>query len=112
VSWRRFNGWEPRSETVHSYDEAGRLIRTVTTVEPEWDDDNRAWAQALLAYEADLCPGCRQPMSETTSADHEGRYVSRPAIRCHRCTASSQASELYREAPQPNALLIPIELRH
>jgi hypothetical protein len=83
----------------------------VTAVEPEWDERERGWALALLAYEAALCPGCREPLSETTKAENEGRYVPGPAVRCHRCTATEQASVTYRESPQPRALLIPVELQ-
>lgn len=96
---------------AHEYDLAGRLVRSVVTVEVEWDDEAREWALALAAYEADLCPGCRQPLAETTLAENEERYVALPAIRCHRCTASSQAMDRDAEKPHASALLVPIELR-
>lgn len=110
VSPRRFVGWEPCQTTTYEYDLAGRLIRSVTTVEAEWDDEQRELVFALQAYEADLCPGCRQPLNETTRTENEGRYIPGPAIRCHRCTAADQASKTYENSPAPHALLIPIKL--
>lgn len=110
MSWRRWNGWEPSRVTRHEYDDAGRIIATVTTGEPEWDDDARGMALALAEYEAGLCPRCNHPLAETTDAAHEDRYVAADPIRCHRCTATEQASRRYAESPTPGALLLPVEL--
>jgi hypothetical protein len=110
VSWRRYTGWEPTRIAVHEYED-GRLVRSVTTTEPEWDDDQRAAVQALLRYEASLCPGCRSPWAEVTDPDNEGRYITAPAIRCHRCTALSQAQGIYQDTDHPDALHIPVEYR-
>lgn len=110
ISPRRFLGWEPIVTHGHVYD-CGRLVRTVVTTEVEWDEENRNLAMALAMYEADLCPGCSQPMSETTKRENEGLYVAERAIRCHWCTASHMASEMYAESPQPRALFVPVTLR-
>jgi hypothetical protein len=111
VSWRRWNGWEPRRVTTYAYDEQDRVTAAVTTVEAEWDDEARGFALALSEYEAGLCPACNHPLAETSSAQHEDRYVPGPAIRCHRCTAAEQASKAYQNSPSPGALLIPLEFR-
>ena len=111
MSPRRFLGWAPQVTTVHEYDDAGRMVRSVTTSEAEWDDDARDAAVALAAYEADLCPGCRQPLAETTDPAREDRYTAGLAVRCHRCTATERAGEKYQDSPQPGALLIPVEYR-
>lgn len=103
-------GWEPRRTYSHTY-ENGRLIRTVEISETDWDDESRDLAMALAIYEADQCPGCAQPLAETTKPENEGLYVAGAAIRCHYCTASAQGSELYADAPQSQALLLPVELR-
>lgn len=83
----------------------------MTTVEPEWDAEARAMALALTEWEQGLCPGCRYPLEETTAAGNEERYFTHPAVRCHRCTATDQASKVYQESPSPGALLIPVEFR-
>jgi len=111
VSPQRFLGWEPETVTVVERDSAGRVVRTISRAEPEWGDEDRDLAVALLDFEAGLCSSCRTPLVETTDAQHEDAYRADPAIRCHRCTAIIRGSEMYRDAPQPGALLIPVHLR-
>lgn len=49
------------SETTYDYDDAGRVVRTVTVAEPEWTTADRGWVLALLAEQADVCPDCGHP---------------------------------------------------
>lgn len=112
ISPKRLLGWEPEHVTVYEYDDAGRVTRTTTTIEPEWDDKQRELAFALQAYEADLCPGCKQPLTETTRVENEGQYEPGPAVRCHRCTAADQAFKKYQDSPAPQALFLPVRLRN
>jgi hypothetical protein len=105
VSPGRFLGREPARRLV--YDALGRPVRV--EAEPEWLDSDRDLALALTVYEADACPGCGQPLSETTLPEREGRYKAGLAVRCHHCTASALGAEVYRESSQPSALLIPVE---
>lgn len=42
MSPRRLAGWEAAEVTTFEYDEAGRLSRTITVRESEWDDDQVA----------------------------------------------------------------------
>jgi YD repeat-containing protein len=109
VSPRRFLGWEPARTTVYEYNDAGRVVRATTTVEPEWSAEDREMADALAEYEAGLCNGCRDELRRTTDPENEGRYIAKPAIRCHRCTASLEAQDVYESSPHPSALMIPIE---
>lgn len=45
--------------TEFEYDAEDRIIRTVTTREPEWTEQDRAEILALGVYEASRCPcGC------------------------------------------------------
>ena len=110
VSPRRFLGWEPARTTVYERDHAGRVVREITRTEAEWSDGDRALAQALASWEADLCGGCSYPLAETTLPENEGAYRAREAIRCHRCTASMQAYETYADTYAPEALMVPVEL--
>ncbi|MFJ2631056.1 hypothetical protein ACIO6U_03705 [Streptomyces sp. NPDC087422] len=57
--------------------------------EPLWTDEDRAWALALAQVEADVCPDCGHPWSETTAAAAEERYTAE-VVRCHACTAGAQ----------------------
>lgn len=108
MSWPRWNGREPVEVHEH-HDGAGRRAGyTVVRRSPEWDDEARCWALALTAAEADQCPGCQAPMSETTDPAAEGRYRTELPVRCHRCTAVAVGAEPYGESPQPHALLFPV----
>ena len=42
--------------TTHEYDDAGRLVRTVTVAEPEWTADEVALFLAARRVEADMGP--------------------------------------------------------
>jgi hypothetical protein len=64
--------------------------------EPVWTDDDRDWAMALLAYEADLCE-CGQPRSESMNPANEDAYVAEP-LRCHSCRAIARGGEPFAEA--------------
>jgi hypothetical protein len=75
------------------------VVRSVTHVEAEWDEKERAWALALLDVEADVCPGCGHPLSETTDPDAEGGYEVEEPTRCHACTPLGKAHEVYKDHP-------------
>lgn len=95
----RFMGRPVRTDYV--LDQHGRVIGSVT--DPDWTDEDRDLALALLAYEASLCTGCGHPLAETTDPAAEEAYVAE-AMRCHRCTAAEQEAESYRDNPQPGSL--------
>lgn len=111
VSPARFLGWEPTRSTRLERDDTGRVVRLVESVDPEWSQEWVDLALAFATWEADLCTGCRQPMTETTDPENEFLYVALPAVRCHRCTASGIASDSVRDDRQSHALHIPVELR-
>lgn len=108
VSPRRFLGWEPARVTTYRLDELGRILEALTTVEPEWDDEGRDLALALESYDADLCPGCRHPLAETTRPEAEEWFTPGDLIRCHRCTAAAQTAEIHKDAPHPSAVLFTV----
>lgn len=78
---------------------------------PDWLDEDRQAALELADYEAGLCPGCKDPLSETTVAENEFRYKAELAGRCHRCTASDQLTATLQDRPSPSALLVSVRLR-
>jgi hypothetical protein len=65
VAPRRLNGWEPAETTEHFY-EGGLLVRSVTTREPEFDDEQRDLLLASAEFEA-LVDSNGHLISETTS---------------------------------------------
>lgn len=58
--------------------------------EPLWTEEDRAWAIALVTVEAEACPDCGNPWSETSSADNEFSYRAE-LVRCHACATSAKA---------------------
>lgn len=64
------------------------LGRVVEAGEPLWLEEDRAWALALAQVEADQCPDCHQPWSESSSPAAEGTYETE-VLRCHACAAGA-----------------------
>jgi hypothetical protein len=107
ISLRRWSGWEP-VRTVTTMPDGTQQI----TTEPEWDDDDRAWVEALLDLEAQRCPGCGGHLPETTDPANDGAYVTGPPHRCHRCTALHARQAQYDRDPNRAAQVVwPIHLR-
>lgn len=96
ISPRRFEGWEPqRSTTVTMLDDEGRPSGWSTHVESEWDAEDRAIVLALLDYEADLCGGCGQPLSESLHV--EGRpdpVYENFTVTCMGCKAKERGEKV------------------
>lgn len=65
--------------------------------EPLWLDEDRAWALALAEVEADQCPDCGHPWSQTSSPDAEGTYEAQ-VLRCHACAAGATKLHAFQEA--------------
>lgn len=60
--------------------------RPVAEGEPLWLETDRALALALAAIEADACPGCGQPRTESMQP-HAAYAYKAAALRCHGCAA-------------------------
>jgi len=111
VSPRRFDGWEPAETHRYRYSRDGSRVASVrVTREPEWDEQDQAWALALDLYESQLGP-CGHYLPHTAAADAEERYQSPEPGRCHACTATAIRAESYKDSPQPHALLFHAERR-
>lgn len=100
ISPKRLLGWEPR--TFYHYDDDGRLVSS--TVEPEWDEEQRGWLFALDDYEADLCDGCGQPLSQTMAPGADESYWAETVGRCHACDAIGAAAEGRTNTIRPHLL--------
>jgi hypothetical protein len=110
VSPSRFYGRPSMSVTVHECDARGRLVRSTTTSDPDWTDEDRDLALALVAWEADLCPGCRTPLAETTARKNETAYVT-DVLLCHRCAAIGREQAKWTNHPSPHAIVTGAHLR-
>lgn len=69
VAPRRLNGWEPTETTDYTY-EGGVLVRSVTTREPEFDDEQLDLLLASVEFEASIgSNGFRRSDSMNPEAD-------------------------------------------
>lgn len=88
-----------------------------TQPEPEWDDESRDWALALLAVDDAKCPVCGGPMSECLDPKLERDWEVTPPIRCQRATAVARKQKQYfNDIPEgvdtyPRALIWNAKLR-
>jgi len=97
---------------VYEYDEQGRMTRSVSRSEAEWDQDQRDMVLALTEAERGECAGCGQPLGESTDPENEGRYRVDPPTRCHGCNALQIAYEKAKDYKHPEALRWNAHLPH
>lgn len=107
-------GREPAEITIYEYDDDGRLTRSVTTREPRWTEEDIAWALAGIEEQADRCPKCSLPLSETTAMnDGEPVHVYKvpKPKRCHGCDARIKAQDEDAKMPskRPDARMWVVE---
>jgi hypothetical protein len=91
-------GREPAQITTYEYDDSGSVIRSITTCEPRWTDEDLAWAVAWILEQADRCPGCSLPLSETTAMQNgrpAHKYRVEPPRICRACEAVAVEQEEY-----------------
>jgi hypothetical protein len=60
---------------------------------PLWTQADTDLALALTELEADRCPGCQHPRSESMDPAHEFDWVADP-VRCHACAARDRAARV------------------
>lgn len=93
------------------------VLRGLRSPAQRWTQHDSSLAVALTLHEATLCPGCGQPLSESTSPDADlgnrhgaYHYEASLPIRCHACTAVDAAAEPYRgeDVEAPRALRFPV----
>lgn len=100
MSLKRFCGWVPAMVTEHEYDDRGRVIRSVTRSEVEWDDGQRMWMLALAHYEASLCRKCGHDLHDTTSGDDTVMWLAETPIECASCSALARAERKFTKRQQ------------
>lgn len=79
--------------------------RVVGPGEPLWLPEDRAWALALALVESEQCPGCGQPLAETTAADAQYAYRA-ISVRCHACAAVAREGRDFSEHGETEGLMI------
>lgn len=99
---------------MHHRDRRGRVVRSVTTREVEWDPEQRALVLALELYESLVHSQCGHYLPESTAAEADGAYDVEPPTRCHACTARATAIKAHMtspHSPHPEALLWVVKRR-
>lgn len=89
------DGREPVEETRHFHDRHGRLIRSVTTRESRFTEQDRAELLGLALYREGLCPLCRRPL-EVCTADESKPDTARFEVSWQVCNATRRLSEFKR----------------
>jgi hypothetical protein len=93
-------GWEPATITEYEYDDDGRLVRSITTREPEFSDEDVA---LLLAHMADVRDTGRygESLAEATSDRADPMNYDAPDrigyVVGHRVNHAEAAVDLYRD---------------
>lgn len=85
-----FDGREPAEVTEYEY-ERGRLVRSVTTREPAWTEQDRGEVIALAIYRDSLCPKCGRPLEVCTSDEETGPQFE---VRQSTCRATLAITEV------------------
>jgi hypothetical protein len=118
ISLRRFDGWEAQQVTEYEHDERGLLVRSVTTQEPEWDEEQQGWVLALAMWESFRCKQCGGDLHETAHPDNDpgnphgkGVYRALPPAECYQCTALHAARSDPAYAKDKRALIHRVELQ-
>lgn len=70
-----------------------------------WLEEDRRWAFALLAEEAEQCPACHGHLPETTDPANEFRYTPQP-VRCHRCAVQQREMQAFAKDGSTAGLLM------
>lgn len=86
------------SVTVYEYDEQDRLIRSVTTHDAEWTEEDLGSAKAYRRNKMAECPGCGLDLAQTTDPANEGLYEAPLPVRCYACTPLEHRKGEYKES--------------
>lgn len=100
----QLDGREPESVTVHEYDAAGHLTRSVTTVEARFTEQDRAELLALGVYRDGLCSVCGGPVAECQSHEATGPKFRASRLLCRRTEAVMISRAALENADHPEAL--------
>lgn len=73
------------------------MVRSVTTFDAEWTDEDMRAALAWQRDKAEQCSGCGHYSSESMDPDNASRWDAEP-VACHVCAAKDRAVRAYRNA--------------
>lgn len=70
-------------------------MRSITTFDAEWTEEDLVDALDWQAYEDSICKGCGSPLEETMDPERTRAYDAE-ILQCHRCAAGDVAERMYR----------------
>jgi hypothetical protein len=88
--------------TVYEHDAEGRVVRSVTTCEPRWTEQDRAEMLALDLFRDGLCPLCQRPLSVCTSHEESGPQFDATFTACRSTLAILEKQRSVYEKPHKN----------
>lgn len=113
-------GWEPEESTEYFY-KKGKLFRSVTTREPEWDLEQVELLLAYNAYQRELgshghsLVKATSPEADPNNYDSPLRYVARGPFTDWAAKAEQDAADAYRASfpdgvsPNMNGMYFTVE---
>lgn len=89
--------------TQYEYDDSGLLVRSVTSRESRWTEQDRAEVLALADYRDGLCPcGCGHQMAETLSHEEKGPQFIADRVVCRARLQLIEAQIAAEDPDKPN----------
>lgn len=73
------------------------MVRSVTTFDPDWTDEDIAAALGWVDDEASRCAGCGLPRDETFDPQRANSYEA-TAWSCHACATRDRAQRAWTES--------------
>jgi len=86
-------------------DDAGRVVRSVTTAEPEWTETDRGLVLALLAEQRETCQSCGHPMALCRDPHTAGTWQVLEDV-CQPSRVSQAVAEGVRESKRRGVMLM------
>lgn len=81
------------------------MVRSVTTREPRWTEQDRDWVLALALYRSWLCPLCHGYLDECTSHHETGTQFRVSRKRCRATDELLAEQEASNKIDRPGAVL-------
>lgn len=72
------------------------MVRSVTTFDPDWTDEDIDAALAWVDDQALVCSGCGHHRDETMATGEDQSYDAEPIV-CHACAARDRARNAWAE---------------
>lgn len=97
-------GRRRQAVTEHHYDDDGRLVRSVTTFDERWTDDDLEWALDWHRDRRLRCGGCGFRLDETTDPDRHFNEWDAKTVECKACAQGERERNRQIETSSDNRM--------